>query len=63
MRGVEFASNFGERFVARHGIVVAKSARIVVINMRERWNLRLRFEQLVDLLLVFGDGINDRGIV
>jgi hypothetical protein len=38
--------------VAHDRLVVAQAARLVEIDMRERGHLRLRFEQLVHLLLV-----------
>ena len=48
---------------ARHAFVVAQAARIVVVDVRERRHLRLRLEQLVDLLLVLDDRVDDLGVV
>ena len=51
-----------ERFQARFA-VLAKAARIVVPDRRELRALGARFQQLVDLLLVFGKCKPDFGVV
>ena len=63
MREIELAAHFCDRVVARHAVVMAQSARIVVVDVRKCRNLRLCLEQLVDLLLIFGDRVDDSRIV
>ena len=63
VRAVEFAADLLQALEARHALVVAHAARIVVVDVRERRHLRLRLEHLVDLLLVLDDGEVDLGVV
>ena len=63
IRAVEFAADLRQPLVARHVGVVAQAARVVVIDVRERRHLRLRLEQLVDLLLILDDRVDDAGVV
>ena len=46
-----------------HAPVIAQAAWIVVVDVRQRRDLRLRLEQLVDLLLVLGHRVGDFRVV
>jgi hypothetical protein len=63
MLAVEFASDLEQAIEARDALVIAHAARIVVIDVLERGDLRLRFEHLVDLLLILDDRVGDLGVL
>jgi hypothetical protein len=44
-------------------VVMAQAARVVVVNAAQARALRLDLEQLVDLLLVFGERVGDLGVL
>ena len=63
MRAVELAADVEQTIEARHALVVAQASRIVVIDVLQGADLRLRLENLVDLLLVLGQRVDDFGIL
>ena len=63
MRAIEFAADLLQPLEARHVLVVAQAARIVVVDVRERRDLRHRLQHLVDLLLVLDDRVGDLRVV
>jgi hypothetical protein len=63
MRAIELAPRRLQRVEARQPFVVAQSARIVEVDVHESRHLGLRFEHLVDLLLVLDDRVGDRRVV
>jgi hypothetical protein len=63
VRVIELAADLLQPLEARHAFVIAQSARIVVIDVRERRDRGHRLEHLVDLLLVLDDRVGDLGVV
>ena len=63
VRAIEVAADFEQPLEARHALVVAQPAWIIVVDVLECGHLRLRFEHLVDLLLVLDDGVRDLRVV
>jgi hypothetical protein len=59
VRAIELAADARQLVVARDAVVMAHPARIVVVEVRQRRTRGPRLEQLVDLLLVFGERVHD----
>ena len=63
IRAVELAADLLQPREARHALVVAQAARIVVVDVLERGDLRHGLQHLVDLLLVLDDRVGDLRVV